>query len=80
MGEGVLGVDGVIELVVDVEVAGGHDLEETLAVEVDRLEAGVGVLLVVDVGVGEAEWWRGYPFDMIRPIDLCWCSLVRLTP
>ena len=62
----------------DFEAGDGHDLEKGLPVEVDVFE--VGVLLVVDVGVGEAEWWRGYPFDMIRPIDLCWCSLVRLTP
>ncbi len=53
MGGGVPGDVGVVDkLVMDVEVAGWHDLEEGFSVEVDPVEG--GVLLVVDVGVGEA--------------------------
>jgi hypothetical protein len=52
---------------VDVEVAVGDNLEERLAVEVNRAE--VLVLLVVDVGVCEAEWSNMYPLEMISPFD-----------
>ncbi len=48
-------LDGFVEkqLVVQIEVAFGHDLEERLAVEVDVLVLLVG--LVVDVGVCETK-------------------------
>ena len=49
---GVLGVFIVEELVVEVEVAFGENLEEGLTVEVDLVIVLVG--LVVDIGVGEA--------------------------
>jgi hypothetical protein len=76
---GVPGDVGVVdEFVVDVEVAGRHDLEEGLAVEVDPVEA--GVLLVVDVGVREAEWRRKYPLEMISPFEDCCRYLLRFTP
>ena len=62
----------------DFEAGDGHDLEKRLPVEVNVFE--VGVLLVVDVGVSEAGYRRGYPLDMIRPLD-CSCSLLlELTP
>jgi hypothetical protein len=53
VGVEVLEVLVVEELVVEIEVALGEDLEEGLAVEVDLVVVLVG--LVVDIGVGEAE-------------------------
>lgn len=62
----------------DVEVAVREDLIERLAVEVYGAE--LLVLLVVDVGVCEAEWSNGYPLEMISPFDYSCRSFVRLTP
>jgi hypothetical protein len=68
----------VDEFIVDVEVAGRHDLVEGLAVEVDLVEG--GVFLVVDVGVCEAESVRNYPFEMMSPFEDCCRYLLRFTP
>jgi hypothetical protein len=64
------------ELIVEVEVALGEDLEERLAVEVDFIVVLVG--LVVDVGVGETGLGRVYPLEMIRPF--AYLSRMVLTP
>ena len=53
------------ELIVEIEVAFGDDLEERLPVEIDFVVVIIG--LVVDIGVGESEWEQGYPLDMISP-------------
>lgn len=71
-------VGRVEEFVVDVEVAGGHDLEEGFPVEVDLIEG--GIFLVVDVGVGEAAFGRRYPLEMIRPFEAYCRYLLRFTP
>jgi hypothetical protein len=76
VGGGVLEVLVVEELVVQVEVALGQDLEERLAVEVDLVVVLVG--LVVDVRVRKTASPAKYPFEIIRPF----ASLSRtvLTP
>lgn len=37
----------------DVEVAGRDDLEERLSIKIDSIKG--GILLIVDIGIGEAE-------------------------
>lgn len=53
------------ELVVEVEVALGDNLEEGLPVEVDFVIVIIG--LVVDIGIGESAWLMDYPFEMMSP-------------
>lgn len=66
----------VEQLVVEVEVALGKHLEERLSVKVDLVVVLVG--LIVDVGIGEAEWDWKYPLEMMRP--LAYLSRLVLTP
>jgi hypothetical protein len=63
---------------VNIKVAGWHDLEERLPVEVDLVES--GVFLVIDVGIGEAALGLSYPFEMMSPLDCSCRYLLRFTP
>lgn len=68
----------VAKLVMDFEVRDGHNLKQRFAVEVNVFKA--GVLLIIDIRVGEAESRYEYPLETIRPFD-CSCSfLFKFTP
>ena len=51
-------------------MAFGYDLEEGLSIEVDVIELLVG--LVVDVGIGKAEYCRYNPLEMMSPFLFEW--------
>ena len=66
----------VQQLIVEVKVALGQHLEETLAIKVNLVVVLVG--LIVDIGICETKWQWWYPLDMMRP--LAYLSWVVLTP